>query len=57
LNTFEAALHSWYLCLKILATFSIILVFGSQKDARNIEQSFTLGHKKVRFLREESKQY
>jgi hypothetical protein len=30
LNTFEAALHSGYLYLKIPATFSVISVFGSQ---------------------------
>jgi hypothetical protein len=29
LNTFEAALHSTYLCLKILATFGVIFIFGS----------------------------
>jgi hypothetical protein len=37
LNTFEAALHSLYLCLKILATLGVISVHGNQKDARNIE--------------------
>jgi hypothetical protein len=29
LNTFKAALHSGYLCLKVLATFDIITIFGS----------------------------
>jgi hypothetical protein len=29
LNTFEAALHSAYLCLKIPTTFRVISVFGS----------------------------
>jgi hypothetical protein len=29
LNTFEAALHSGYLCLKIPATFSVITIFCS----------------------------
>jgi hypothetical protein len=37
-NTFEAVLHSVYLCLKVLAAFGVISVHGSQKDARNIEQ-------------------
>jgi hypothetical protein len=37
LNTFEATLHSGYLCLKIPSTFGVILVFDIQKDARNIE--------------------
>jgi hypothetical protein len=50
LNTFDAALHSGYLCLKIPATFGVISVFGSQHDARNTEKGFVLGHKNVHFL-------
>jgi hypothetical protein len=57
LNTFEAALHSGYLYLKIPATFSIISVFGSQKEAKNIEEGFTPDHRNVHFLREEIEQY
>jgi hypothetical protein len=45
LNTFEAALHSGYLCLKIPTIFSIISVFGSQEEARNIEKGFVPGKK------------
>jgi hypothetical protein len=45
LNTFEIALHSGYLCLKIPATFGVISVFGSQQDARNIEKGFAPGLK------------
>jgi hypothetical protein len=52
LDTFEAALHSAYLCLKIPVTFSVISVFGSQQEARNIEKGFAPGHKNVHFLRE-----
>jgi hypothetical protein len=37
LNTFEGALHSRCLCLKISATFIVISIFGSQKDAKSIE--------------------
>jgi hypothetical protein len=54
LNTFKAALHSGYLCLKVPTTFRIISVFDSQKDAKNIEKGFTPGHKNVHFMREES---
>jgi hypothetical protein len=54
LNTFEATLHSAYLCLKVPATFSVIIVFDSQKEARNIKRSFTQGHKNVHFLREDT---
>jgi ubiquitin len=57
LNTFEVALHLGYLCLKIPATFGIIMVFGSQQDARNIEKSFAPGDKNVHFTREESEQH
>jgi hypothetical protein len=34
LNTFEATLHSAYLCLKILETFGVISIFGSQQEAK-----------------------
>jgi hypothetical protein len=37
LNTFEDALHSGYLYQKVLATFRVISIFSSQKDARNIK--------------------
>jgi hypothetical protein len=49
LTTFEATLHSGYLCLKIPATFGIISNFGSQEDARNIEKGFAPDHKKYIF--------
>jgi hypothetical protein len=57
LNTLEATLHSRYLYLKVLATFDIKTVFGSQQEARNIERGFTLGHKNMHFLREDTKQH
>jgi hypothetical protein len=50
LNTFVAALHSSYPCLKIPATFGVISVFNSQQDTRNIEKGFVPGHKNVYFL-------
>jgi hypothetical protein len=53
LNTFEAALHSHYLCLKVPATLGVISIHGSQKDARNIEQGFTPGHRNVNCLQDE----
>jgi hypothetical protein len=53
LNTFKAALHSAYLCLKILATFGVIIIFDSQKEAKNIELGLILEHKNVHFLRED----
>jgi hypothetical protein len=57
LNTFEAALHLRYLCIKIQATFGVITKFDSQKEARNIERGFTPGHKNVHFLQEETEQH
>jgi hypothetical protein len=56
LNTFEATLHSTYLYLKVPATFSVITIFDSQKEARNIERGFAPGHKNVNFLREDTNQ-
>jgi hypothetical protein len=56
LNTFEAALHSGYLCLKIPMAFRVISVFGSQQDARNIEKGVAPGHKNIHFPQEESDQ-
>jgi hypothetical protein len=57
LNTFKATLHSAYLYLKVLVTFGVISIFGSQQEARNIEKGFTLGHKNIHFLREQSDQH
>jgi hypothetical protein len=37
LNTFEAALHSLYLCLKVPAALEVISIHGNQKEARNIQ--------------------
>jgi hypothetical protein len=50
LNTFEAPLHSEYLCLKIPVALSVISAFGNQQEARNIKKGFTPGHKNVHFL-------
>jgi hypothetical protein len=50
LNTFKAALHSSYLCLKVPVTFNVIFVFGSQQEARNIEKGIVPDHKNVHFL-------
>jgi hypothetical protein len=56
LNTFEAALHLAYLCLKTPTTFGVISLFGNQQEARNIEKGFTPGDKIVHFLREQPDQ-
>jgi hypothetical protein len=37
LNTFEAALYSLYLCLKVPVALGVISIHGNQKEARNIE--------------------
>jgi hypothetical protein len=57
LNTFEAALHLAYMCLKISATFGVITVFDSQQEAINIEKGFAPGHKTVHFLCEQPEQH
>jgi hypothetical protein len=53
LNTFEAALHSLYLYLKVPAAMGVIIIHGSQKDARNVEQGFILGHMNVNCLQDD----
>jgi hypothetical protein len=55
LNTFKAALHSGYLCLKVPDTFGIITLSDNQKEVR--ECGFTQGHKNVHFLREDTEQH
>jgi hypothetical protein len=57
LNTFKATLHLRYLYLNVPATFGIITVFDSQKEARSIERGFALGHKNVHYLREDVDKY
>jgi hypothetical protein len=53
LNTFEAMLHSLYLCLKVPAALGVILIHSNQKEARNIDQGFDLGHRNVNCLQDE----
>jgi hypothetical protein len=53
LSTFEVALHSLYFCLKVPATLGVITIHGNQKDARNMEQGFDLGHRNVNCLQDE----
>jgi hypothetical protein len=55
--TFEVALHSRYLCLKVPATFGVITVFDSQKEARSIECILAPGLQNVHFLREDADQH
>jgi hypothetical protein len=57
LNMFKAALHSAYLCLKILTAFRIISTFDSQQEARNIDKGFTPGNKNTHFLREDPERH
>jgi hypothetical protein len=56
LNTFEVALHSLYLCLKVPATLGVISIHGNKKEARNIEQGFTPGHRNVNCLQDEKEE-
>jgi hypothetical protein len=53
LNTFEATLHSLDLYLKVPATLGVISIHGNQKEARNIEQGFTPGHRNMNCLQDE----
>jgi hypothetical protein len=53
LNTFEAVLHSPYLCLKVPTALGVFSIHGSQKDARNIDQGFAPSHRNVNCLKDE----
>jgi hypothetical protein len=53
LNTFEAMLHSLDLCLKVPAALGVISIHGNKKEARNIEQGFTPGHRNMNCLQDE----
>jgi hypothetical protein len=53
LNTFKAALHSAYICLKVPTALGVISIHDSRKDARNIEQGFALGQRNVNCLQDE----
>jgi hypothetical protein len=44
---FNVANHMGYLCMKILALHGIILVHGSQKEARNIKNAIYKSHKNI----------
>jgi hypothetical protein len=52
LNTFEAALYSAYLCLKVPSSLGVISVHDSQKDARNIKHGLATGHRNVNCMQE-----
>jgi hypothetical protein len=53
LNTFEVALHSLYLCLKVPATLGVISIHGIQKEVRTMEHGFAPGHMNVNCLQDE----
>jgi hypothetical protein len=40
INKFEAGIHRLYLCLKIPCPQGVIIVYGDQQAARNIERDF-----------------
>jgi hypothetical protein len=56
LNTFEVALHSLYPCLKVPAALEVISIHDNKKEARNIEQGFTPGHRNVNCLQDEKEE-
>ena len=37
----------WYLCMKILALHGVIIVHGSQKEARNIERAIYKSYRNI----------
>jgi hypothetical protein len=50
INKFEVAIHRLYLCLKIPGPQGVIIVYGDQQAARNIERDFVPGQRSVHCL-------
>jgi hypothetical protein len=50
INKFDAVIRQQFLCMKIPAPKGVIIVFGDQQEARNIEKGFTLGQSNVHQL-------
>jgi hypothetical protein len=50
INKFEAAIHGLYLCMKILGPQGMIIVYGNQQTAHNIERDFVPGQRNVHCL-------
>jgi hypothetical protein len=52
LNKFEAIIHQAYLCMKILVTQRVIIIWGHQNDGKNLERGRTPGQRNVNALDE-----
>jgi ribonuclease HI len=50
INKFEAAIHGFYLCMKIPGPQGVITVYGNQQTACNIERDFVPGQRNVHCL-------
>jgi hypothetical protein len=60
MNKFDAVIRQQFLCMKIPVRKGVIIVFGDQQEARNIEKGHTLGQTNVYHLNpreEETKPY
>jgi hypothetical protein len=47
MNKFDAVIRQQFLCMKIPAPKGVIMVFGNQQEARNIEKGHTPGQTNV----------
>jgi hypothetical protein len=47
MNKFDVVIRQQFLCMKISAPIGVIIVFGDQQEARNIEKGHTLGQVNV----------
>jgi hypothetical protein len=43
INKLEAAIHDFYLCIKILGPLGAITIYGNHQTACNIERDFVSG--------------
>jgi hypothetical protein len=49
-NKFEAAIHGFYLCMKISGPQGVITVYGNRQLVCNIERDFVPGQRNVHCL-------
>jgi hypothetical protein len=50
INKFEAAINRLYLCMKIPGPQGVIIVYGDEQAAWNIERDFVPGQRNIHYL-------
>jgi hypothetical protein len=53
INKFAAVIHQWYLLMKIPTVAGVILVYGSQEEARRAERNTSVHNRQVHIINED----